>query len=186
MVSQQKKELDYYEKVKKQIDSNSTYAKKLAEEENNFGFKKDFDTNGNANLARRIAGAASESNIELILSEHDYVRSAVLGSANMPNNSVPNSPSSPTKPSNWDRPARPDKTPTKIIKKDKHGKVKKEQKSESLFSNIMNNIPLILIGLALLYIVYTIINPSKSLKGSKGKGKGKGKGKSKGRFSKRK
>ena len=48
----------------------------------------------------------------------------------------------------------------------------------------MNNIPLILIGLALVYIIYTILNPSKSLKGSKGKGKGKGK--SKGGCSKRK
>ena len=183
--SQQKKELDYYGKIKEQIDSNSTYAKKLAEEENNYGFKKDFDTDGNANLARRISGAASESEIELILSEHDYVRSAVLGSANTPNNSVPNSPSPLTLKRiapKWDKPARPDKTPTKVIRKNKDGNLIKSHKKDDIFSMITNNIPIILLVLGLLYIIYTIIiNP---VKGSKGKGKGKGK--SKGGCSKRK
>ena len=68
--------------VQNQIDSNAAYAKKLQEEEMNFRFKPDFDTQGNSNLAKRIGIAestgASEEDIQVILAGHDYRRSSAL------------------------------------------------------------------------------------------------------------
>ena len=170
--------------VQNQIDSNAAYAKKLQEEEMNFGFKPQFDTQGNSNLAKRIGMAesagASEEDIEVILSEHDYVRSSMLTpkiqpQIPTPQPSPPATPAAvvppsqlPSPPKKIDKPARPDTTPTKVVKK-------AEKKAISLFDKLITNLPTIVFVLILLFFIYKVFYPQ--FKGSKGKGKGKGKGK---------
>ena len=58
-----------------QIASNENLARKLAREGE---FDPNFNTNGDAALAQRLSYANSNEDYENILSEHDYVRSAVL------------------------------------------------------------------------------------------------------------
>ena len=174
--------------IQNQIDSNAAYARKLQEEEMNFGFKPQFDTQGNSNLAKRIGDAeragASDEEIQVILAEHDYVRSSVLTPQNQPTPSVPAgtppvaSPAVPTGPSRpsrplkrtspkkCDKPARPDNTPTKVVKK-------VEQNIASFFDKFMEHLPTIVFIVVLAVFIYKVF--FSPVKGSKGKGKGKGK-----------
>lgn len=166
--------------VQNQIDSNAAYAKKLQEEEMNFGFKPDFDTQGNSNLAKRIGIAestgSSEEDIQVILADHDYKRSYALKpkvqsqdvvSSETPSRSTGSSSSCRRR--KYDRPSRPDKTQTKVVKK--------AEEKTSLVEKLINHLPTIMIIILLSVIVYKMFNTP--MKGSKGKGKGKGKGRKK-------
>lgn len=189
VIQNQETELDFYN-TQKQIQSNRNLAIQLQKEENNFGFKPQFDTQGNSNLAERIGRAelsgASDEDIDIILAEHDYVRSSMLKpnleAQRTPQPNVNTSSSTavvptpsrvltrlPT-PKKLDKPDRPDKTPTKIVKK-------VEEKAMSLVDKLMNHLPLIILTIILSFLIYKIFYSP--LKGSKSKGKGKGKGKKK-------
>ena len=181
VIQNQERELKFYN-TQKQIQSNRNLALQLQKEERNFGFKPQFDTQGNSNLAQRIGRAeragASDEDIDVILAEHDYVRDAMLSPmapvAPTPTAStlaapaaVPRATVSPTRPKKHDKPARPDKTPTKIVKK-------AQEKTVSLLDTLMKNLPaIILVCILLLFIYKVFYSPLKGSKGKKGKGKGK-------------
>ena len=184
VIQNQERELKFYN-TQKQIQSNRNLALQLQKEERNFGFKPQFDTQGNSNLAKRIGRAersgASDEDIDVILAEHDYVRDAMLSPmapvAPTPTAStaptlaapaaVPRATVAPTRPKKHDKPARPDKTPTKIVKK-------AQEKTVSLLDTLMKNLPaIILLCILALFIYKVFYSPLKGSKGKKGKGKGK-------------
>ena len=182
IIQNQERELKFYN-TQKQIQSNRNLALQLQKEERNFGFKPQFDTQGNSNLAQKIGRAeragASDEEIEIMFAEHDYVRDAMLSPmdpvAPTPTSStaptlaaaVPRATVAPTRPKKHDKPARPDKTPTKIVKK-------AEEKAVSLLDTLMKNLPAILILCILAFFIYKVFySPLKGSKGKKGKGKKK-------------
>ena len=189
VLQNQANEINHYN-IQKQIQSNKNLALQYEKEERNFGFKPHFDTQGNSNLAQRIGDAeragASDEDIEIILSEHDYVRDSMLspmmdsGTPSVPQPAAPSGPVAPASivtptlppnptPRTPDRPARP-------VKKDEKKPVKKPEKKLDLLGLLKQNLPLILLLLLVLFIAYKVFDtPSKGSKGKKGKGKGKGK-----------
>ena len=190
VIQNQGRELNYYN-TQKQIQSNRNLALQLQKEERNFGFKPQFDTQGNSNLSQRIGDAeragASDEDIEIILSEHDYVRDSMLspmmesGSPSVPQPAASTPPSrpasivNPTLPPN-PTPSRTPDRPARPVKKDEKKPEKKLEKKLDLLGLLKQNLPLILLLLLVLFIAYKVYDtPSKGSKGKKGKGKGKGK-----------
>jgi len=197
VIQNQERELNFYNARKNQIQSNRNLALQLQKEERNFGFKSHFDTQGNSNLAERIGraerGGASDEDIGIILTEHDYVRDAMLSPMDPMVPIDPIRPRAPTARWRWppghrlrgastpsssagaptvapkkhDTPARPDKTPTKIVKK-------AGEKAVSLVDTLMKNLPLVILVICLLFFIYKVFySPLKGSKGKKGKGKKK-------------
>ena len=146
-----------------QIASNENLARKLAREGE---FDPNFNTNGDAALAQRLSYANSNEDYENILSEHDYVRSAVLETkplspvhvSQRPLPSVPTGPASisPSKPKIWDPPARPEDAKEKKPEK-------KQEKTFELLNFLNDYLIYFVIGLIILYLVYG----SDILKGAK-------------------
>jgi len=157
------------------------YYKKIQEEERNFGFKPQFDTQGNSNLAQKIdtAQRRGDEDIDIILAEHDYVRSSALKYDNLlqptkPTGQLTRPSSSCGKRPGKDKPSRPDKSLIKINKLEVN--IKEISDFTDIIKIIKNNLPLILLLVLILFVAYKMYNsPLKGSKGKKGKGKGKGK-----------
>ena len=154
------------------------YYKKIQEEERNFGFKPQFDTQGNSNLAQKIdtAQRRGDEDIDIILAEHDYVRSSALKYDNLlqptkPTGQLTRPSSSCRKRPGGDKPTRPEKS-LKINKLEVN--IKEISDFTDIIKIIKNNLPLILLLVFILFVAYKMYNsPLKGSKGKKGKGKKK-------------
>ena len=139
------------------IASNENLTRKISRES---GFDPNFNTNGDAKLAKRLSYANSKVDFENILSEHDYVRSAILDPqplspvhlSQRPLPSVPTGPStiSPSKPKIWDSPARPENGNKKVETKKTEG----DSNVLKLLNALNDNLIFFVIGLIIFYLVY--------------------------------